>query len=306
MRTWTGRALVGLGAFLLVIGVLSLTWATGAVKKTPLEVDTTTILTGTAAKLDSSTNQLVENPVYLISRTYTDTDISDDDTNAWLSTTCIMVDRGQDPKVCVDGSDDMVTASASVFASDRVTAMADLGDLDMPADAEVREGLANKWPFDAEQVTYDYWESTLGQAVDAEFDRVEELDGLETYVYLVEVDGTAEVVEGVPGRYVSVKELFVEPATGAIVNQTEDQQRYLEDGTQILDMQLAFSDDQLVTSVDDAKSNKLMINAVDTYVPIGGIVGGIVLLLAGLLLGSRSTGAGRRAGRTEERELAGV
>ena len=92
-------------------------------KKTPLEVDTTTILTGTAAKLDSSTNQLVENPVYLISRTYTDTDISDDDTNAWLSTTCIMVDRGQDPKVCVDGSDDMVTASASVFASDRVTAM---------------------------------------------------------------------------------------------------------------------------------------------------------------------------------------
>ena len=75
--------------------------------------------------------------------------------------------------------------------------------------------------------------------MDAVYDRTEEVKGVETYVYRVEiVDAPIEIAEGVPGTYTDTKEIFVEPVTGAILNQTDDQQRYLEDGTQVLDLQL--------------------------------------------------------------------
>jgi hypothetical protein len=109
--------------------------------------------------------------------------------------------------------------------------------------------------------------------------------GVETYVYNVTIeDAPIEIAEGVAGTYDDVKEIFVEPTTGAIVNQTDDQQRYLEDGTQVLDLQLAFTDDQQQESGDEAKSKALLIKLAVTIVPIVGFVGGPLCLLAGILL----------------------
>ena len=305
MRKILGPVLLGLGAFLLVAGVLAVTWAPGVAKRTPIDVDNTTYLEGQAAKLDVESGELVENPIYVLSITQTDTDASTDDTAVWVSKACVVVDECQDPQVCLDGEDPLlISASIDVFATDRFSALAvnDAGGL--PDDAEPHEGLVNKWPFDAEQKTYPYWDSLVGDTVDAVYDRSEVVEGLDTYVYRVEItDAEIEIAEGVPGTYDDVKEIWVEPRTGAIVNQTDDQQRYLEDGDQVLDLQIAFTEDQVKKSVADTEDSLSTLNLITKIVPLVGFIGGAVCLLAGIFLLIR----GRKSQATvREPEMAGA
>lgn len=303
MRSWIGRVCIGLGGFLIVAGVLGLMWAPGVVEKTPIDVKQVTYLDGEAGKIDLETGELVRNPIFAISDTRTDSEVSTDDTVAWVQSSCVMIDRGGE-RECVDGSDDMITASVDVFATDRVSGLAVNDGIDMPADASPHDGLVNKWPFDAQQETYPYWDGTLAEAVPAEFTRTDEVDGIEVYVYTVSiVDAPAEVAAGTQGTYSSSKEIWVEPKTGAILNQTESQQRFLEDGTQVLDLQLGFTEDQVATSAADARDNMGLLDLVERTVPLVGLVGGPVLLLLGLFLVRRPRSSA--APRTE-RQMAGA
>ena len=303
MRSWIGRVCIGLGGFLIVAGVLGLVWAPGVIEKTPVDVDTTTYLDGEAGKIDLETGELVYNDIYAISVTKTDSEVSTDDTVAWVSSSCVMIDRGTEP-ACVDGSEDMITAGVDVFATDRVTALAVNEGIDMPADATPHEGLVNKFPFDAQQETYPYWDGLLKRTVDAEFDRTDEIGGVDVNVYRVELtDEVAEVAAGTQGTYSTVKEIWVEPQTGAIVNQTEDQQRWLEDGTQVLDLQLAFTEDQVATSAADAKDNMASLDLIEKTVPMVGLIGGPVLLALGLVLVRRTKSP---VTAESQREMAGA
>jgi hypothetical protein len=305
VRKILGPVLLGLGGFLLIAGLLGLVWAPGVVEKTPEQVETITYLEGRAGKLDTSTGELVENPVYAISDTRTDTELSTDETNAWVSTSCLMVDRGGE-RECVDGSEDMITASVDIFATDRVTALSDNESLDLPADAVPHEGLVNKWPFGAEQKTYPYWDGVTGQAVDAAYDRTESLEGVETYVYRVEIDeAPIEIAEGVPGTYTTVKEIFIEPQTGAILNQTEDQQRVLADGTPALDLEFGFTDEQVASNVEDNAGDRRLLDALTVWLPIVGLAGGVLALVAGFLL-LRGARRSSNAGPNRQKDLVGA
>ena len=294
MRNITGRILLGLGGFLLVAGVLATVWAPGMIKKTPEDVDTTTRLSGTLQKLEDDAV-----PIRATSVTKTDSEASNDEANVWINTVCVVVDQGNPPD-CGDSdtAERLFKADVDVFATDRVDALA-VNDVDtLPADATPHEGLVNKWPFDSEKKDYPYWDGSTGQAVTAAYDRTENLEGIEAYVYRVEIsDAPIEIMEGVPGTYDTVKEIWVEPRTGAVINQTEDQQRYLEDGSQAVSIQLAFSEDQLATSISDAEENIAGLDLMLRTVPLVGWIGGGLCLLAGagLLLTGRRAGARREA-----------
>jgi hypothetical protein len=278
--------LVGLGAFLLVAGLIALLWAPGVVKKTPLDVDTTTRLSGEAARVDTATGELGEAlPVKAVSISQADSEVSTDSTVVFTNKQCLTLDEGDAPD-CPDPRTDerAVNVSTDVFATDRVTALAVDSDA-LPADAVPHEGVVNKWPFDAEQKTYPYWDGLVGEAVDADFDRTETVDGLELNVYVVEIsDAPIEVAEGVEGTYDDSKEIWVDPVAGSIVNQIDDQQRYLADGTQALDLQLAFTEEQVATNVEEAKSNGTSVRLVTFWIPVVGIVGGLLALVGGLVL----------------------
>lgn len=284
-RKWIGPTLLGLGAFLLVAGCLGQFWAPGVVLRTPLDVNTTTHLSGQADKLDVTTGELVHSNILATSVTKTDSNASDDNVVAWVNTSCVVIDEG-DPPDCVDGKDArLITASTDVFATDRVSAVAVNDGEYLPDSATPHDGLVNKWPFDSEKTTYPYWDGTLGSAADAVYDRTEKMGGLEVYVYKVEIsDAPIEIAEGVPGTYDDAKEIFVEPKTGSILNQTDNQQRYLDDGTKVLDLQLAFTPDQIKTSISDTKADKGTLTLLLTIVPLVGFIGGFLLLIAGGLL----------------------
>jgi hypothetical protein len=260
------------------------------VKKTPLDVNTTTHLSGQAQKLNTSTGELESNPVLATSVTKSDSKSSSDNVVVWTNSSCLVIDKDNPPD-CVDGDDArLVSASTDVFATDRKTALAVNDSKYLPADAVEHHGLVNKFPFDTEKKTYPYWDGTLGQAVDAKYSGTAKVKGADTYVFkVVTKDAPIDVAEGVKGTYSDATTIYVEPRTGAILNQTDNQQRYLDDGTKVLDLQLAFTDAQQKQSVDDSNSNLRLLTLVETIVPIVGIVGGLILLaIAGFLLVAES------------------
>lgn len=285
--------LFGLGAFLLIAGLVAAFYAPGLVKKTPLDVNTTTHLSGEAAKLNTSTGQLETNPIKAESITKTDSKASNDTVAVWTNVTCVVIVKDNPPS-CVKGDDPrLLTASTDVFATSRTTALAVNKASSLPADAVDHEGLINKWPFDSAKKTYPYWDGTAGKAVDAKYTGTKTLDGVETYVYKVTIkDADIDIAKGVPGTYDDVKIIYVEPKTGAILNQVDDQQRYLANGSKVLDLKLAFTPEQVKTSAHEAKDNISQLNLILRTVPIVGIVGGIVVLLLGAMLMMRSTNRG--------------
>jgi hypothetical protein len=286
VRKIIGWVLLALGAFLVVVGLMAAIWAPGEVKRTPLDTDTVTHLAGTADKLNPATGDVENLDVKATSITKADSKRSTDDVIVFVNTLCLVIDEGDVPE-CVDAQDPqkrLISASTDVFATDRHTAEAVNGSY-LPAGAEEKEGLINKWPFDAEKKDYPYWDGILGTAVDATYDSTETLDGLETYKYHVLVEEEpAEVVDGVQGVYSQDKYLWIDPATGSIIRQSQHEVRALEDGSVLLDLNLAFTDEQVADNVDSANESGDKIDLITRTVPLIGFIGGGLALLAGAYL----------------------
>ncbi len=284
MRVLT-RVLLGLGAFLLILGVLAVAYAPGVVKKTPLDVDTTTIYEGQAAKLNPLTGDFETRPAYAIRHTRADSKASGDDHVIMVETACAVFDTGG-AKECVNGNDpDLITASIDTFAEDRVTAEA-VEDKNLPPDAVPHKGLINKFPFDVDKgETYCLWDGDVGDCVDLEYKGTEDLFGLDAYAFSYTVtDIPIQIGEGISGTYDNVVTVYVDPKTGSIVKSGQDQQQYLDDGTQVADVVLTQTDDSVKDAVDEAKTAGTLLNILLTILPIVGFVGGILCLLGGLAL----------------------
>ncbi|HQY95680.1 MAG TPA: DUF3068 domain-containing protein [Phycicoccus sp.] len=283
MRRIVGLVLLGLASFLLVTAAMAQFYAPGKLKVTPLNVDSVTSLDGTATYLGKGPGD-----VQATSRTVAMGAESDSDVIVFTNTTCVVWDQGDVPS-CVEASDDrLVTASSDSFATDRKTGLA-VNDPKYVNDGVTREGLVNKWPFDVEQRTYPYWDGVLDQAVDATFAGEEELEGLNTYKFHVDVPATtAEIAKGVKGTYSTDKMIWVDPTTGSILKQTEHQKRALPDGSTVADLKLAFTPEQVSQSVSDAKSNGSRLSLIGNAPWLLGLLGLLALVGGAIaLLGAR-------------------
>ncbi len=301
MRRKLGFALGFVGAFLVVVAILCQTYASGSLKKTPIDSNTVTSLEGTA-ETGGDTGE--EFPVKVTSTTKSDSAKSDGDVAVFVTSQCVVRADGDEVPDCVSSDDPenrLISASTDSFATDRKTGLAVNDPEYLPADAVPHEGLVNKWPFDAEKKTYDYWNGTVGSQVDATYDRTEDLDGLETYVYLTVVeDIPVEIAEGLNGTFNSTTEIFVDPVTGSIVNQVGTQERVDDSGNLVLSIDAAFTDDEVAEKVEEAKDNGSKLALITTTVPLIGYIVGIPALLVGialLLLGRNR--AGTRRAQTE-------
>lgn len=286
MRKGLGIGLTVLGGFLVTLAVLAQFWAPGQLMKTPLDTDSLTLLDGTA-QLSDGTGGTNEFPIKAFSVTRADSERSDGEVVVFQNSSCLVKDEG-DIDECVSASDPqerLVTAGTDNFATDRRDAMAVDDPKYLPPSAEAKEGLVNKWPFEAEKKTYLYWDGFADEAVDATYDRTETVDGLEVYVYKIMVDGVPmEVTDGVMGTYSTDREIWIDPTTGAIVNQFESQERLDDEGNPFLILDYGFTDEQVAANAEDAKSNAGSLNLVTSTVPLIGWIVGIPALLIGLAL----------------------
>ena len=286
MRRGFGIGLTVLGGFLVTLAILAQFWAPGRLMKTPLDTDSLTLLDGTA-QLSDGTGGTDEFPVKAFSVTRADSERSDSEVVVFQNSSCLVKDEGGIDE-CVSASDPqerLISASTDNFATDRRTAEAVDDPKYLPPSAENKEGLINKWPFEAEKKDYKYWDGYAAQAVDATYDRVETVDGLDTYVYKTVVsDVPIEVTDGVQGTYSTDKEIWIDPTTGAIVNQFEHQERIDDEGNPFLILDFGFTDEQVAGNAEDAKSNADSLKLIGTTVPLIGFIVGIPALLVGIAL----------------------
>lgn len=293
MRKFLTVACIFLGAFLVVVAVLAQTYGAGELKKTPLDVDS---VTNTAGDAVSYTSGFTPFQAKATTITKADSEASTDDVVVFRTSQCVVKDLG-DVGDCVDADDPqarLVSASTEDFAVDRHTAMpVETDELGAPA----CEGLMNKWPFDTEKKTYPYCTTT--GAEDATYEGTEEIEGLETYKFQVDVPPTAaEIAAGVEGLYSEQTTIWVEPITGQFVKVDTSQQRALDAETKALDLHLVYTDEEISEGVKDIGNDADLLKLATSTVPLIGYAVGIPLLLIGLalaLLGrgrNSSTGGG--------------
>jgi hypothetical protein len=297
VRTKLGYVLIGIGAFLIIVAILAQTYAPAQLKKTPIDADSVTNLSGTA--ILNGLDGFQQFPVLAVSTTKADSEKSDGDVVLFQYSSCVVRDEGGiDGCVSSDDPEDrLLTAGTDTFAADRKTGLAVNDDKYLPEGAEPHEGLLNKWPFDAQKKTYPYWEGTTGEAVPATFVRTDEIDGTEVYVYSVEVkDAPIQLSEDVSGLYSDSEEISIEPRTGAFVNVERKVSRTTTDGTPVLNLKLEYTDAEVKDSLDTAVDSANKLHLLTSTIPLIGYIGGGLCLLAGivLLLMRRSEDEGRR------------
>jgi hypothetical protein len=102
--------------------------------------------------------------------------------------------------VVVRGPDDTeMSATSHRWSVDRV----DLDERPVPdgAEAEEHQGLVISWPLEPEERDYTFWDPTTATEVPAVYDRTEELEGRDVYVYQMEAAGPLgdpAIAEGLP------------------------------------------------------------------------------------------------------------
>lgn len=306
MRRIFGWVALGLGAFLLFAAGLVTFWAEGQLKRTPLDVDSVTRLDGTAERIDTENGGLDLLDVRATSFNKSDSEASDDDVVVFVANTCLVVDVPGtpdcgEPGTGEDADPNVINVSEpTVFATDRRTALAVDDEKYLPDDAPETEGLVNKWPFDTEKTDYPVWDGLLGEAVTASFEREEEVEGLQTYVFSYSVtDEPAEVIEGTEGRYSQEKTFWIEPLTGSIIKQTQSEVRSLEDGTVLLDLDLSFTDEEVAGNVEESASDADSLELFTSTLPTVGLWAGIPLVLVGLVLLLAGRSSSRRGRSTD-------
>jgi Porin PorA len=172
---------------------------------------------------------------------------------------------------------------------------------DPKGDPITHEGVIFKFPFNLEQgKDYPFWDVNIKAAVPARYDGTEKIDGLTTYRYVQNI--TDEVIgeQDVPGAlvgqpeqpsvtaervYATVRTLWVEPYTGALIKGAEKvNQRLVADGKQVpvIVGSLAFTDETVKANVKAYKSSAAGLAFVTKTGPLGGWILGPIFVLIGL------------------------
>jgi hypothetical protein len=170
-----------------------------------------------------------------------------------------------------------------------------------------RSGLISKYPFGTEKKDYKFWDDTVGQAVTTEFVKEDDIDGLTVYEFKYEVPLTTVSTREVPAsligesgtdalevevQYETVTQHWVEPTTGVIIDRVSETANTLAyEGERKITTSggtFQYTDQQVEDNVDEYKGKASSLQAVETTVPLVGVVLGLLMILGGVLLSRRN------------------
>ncbi|WP_310963065.1 DUF3068 domain-containing protein [Nocardioides terrisoli] len=292
------------GAFLLVAGMLVHFYATPALAVAPSDQSSVTSLSAAGATVfDTNSLKDVTTDLSIKARTVGDVAASQKapgDAVVWVSSTSIR-----------DGQGQVLSRSMKRAAFDERTGSAVncCGSFMQTAQGArtsvVRHGLVFKFPFFAKKQTYPFWDDTLGKAVDAKYVGIGSVQGLSVYRYVADVPasqvGTRDVPRSVLGlhgssniaadsNYQNHTTYYVEPVTGAIINQVSDTKSWLSAaGHDLVTTQahIGYTPTQVTSMVKDIKGKASMLSLADGVVPWLLSLVGLAMMGAAILLGRR-------------------
>ncbi len=297
MRRVTGLVATALGAFLVVLALLTRFYIAGQAIKFPLDEHTvTTLLARNVSYFNPA--ELQE----LTGVTMTDTSTTEGDVASGSSSTAVWNNFSY-----VYDQTNSLTYSYSLqrLAFNRRSAeLVNCCGATVDARKVHLAGLGYVFPLGAQQTTYQIFDTTLLKPHPIAYAGTAPVDGLTTYKYVETVAPTRIGTQQLPGSLVGLLDQatvslaeyyagtttdYVDPATGAPVSVTIGRHLYLVNaaGKQVLnllDATFVTTPASVASAVATAKSDNAKISVVTAVLP--GTIGlaGIILLLIGVLL----------------------
>ena len=297
MRRVIGYVFLLVGAFALAAAAVAGFWGRDAAATVPLNVDTTTVLDGTASGALAKSDTPV--PVKYTRTTEAAPKESTDDVVVFVEAGCIVIQE-DNPPACLDPEKDdrAVLVTTRAYAMDRKTSEVVEDQAKYVGEERAvpgMKGLAGKFPFDTQRHDYEYWDGTLGNTVVAKYVDDVEIKGVKTYQYEVSATSDDAVLspgddeevgtdDDVRGTYEANQTIYVEPTTGSYIDQSATQKMVTSSGLVLVDAEMSYSDKTVATNAKDAKDNISNLKLIGTWIPVGGLVVGLILLLVGLWL----------------------
>nr|WP_296769987.1 DUF3068 domain-containing protein [Rhodococcus sp. (in: high G+C Gram-positive bacteria)] len=336
-------ALVGLGAFLLVAAILIPTYTVSRLEKTPLDLEVTTVSDGTGSVLNAASlaagRAVVDQNVNLVSQRFVTVEdpSNSDEMTLQAGQTLRRTDK--------QGDTGLLTASVDRVTIDRVTSMPvenPVGTIqiqgDKPAEEVAHTGLQYKFPFNAEQKSYPYFDINARATKDIDFVEETEINGTKVYKYEqtvgpVDLSGVVNLptnkvtlpastwgVEGgdtpvtMTRYYENTRSVWVEPETGVVVKGEEQIHQYYSRtaGTaevDVLNAPITFDENTIEYQIQQAKDGQDKLSLFGRTIPIIAGILGVIALIAGVILGLRggrgSNGQPARTGAPRETDGGG-
>ncbi|HEU5158953.1 MAG TPA: DUF3068 domain-containing protein [Streptosporangiaceae bacterium] len=309
--------LIGVGAFFLTLSPLVRFYAAKQLLALPIDTYNTTRLQAQNATYFDAGNLKLRQGVTVVATNTVRGDVraSNDKVAVWDSftstsdaTTGTPIDYRQFRQALDRRTSRLVMCCGAAVGNDTTTRMAGLGTV---------------WPVaNVEKKTYQYFDVATKQTLPMAFDGEDTVQGLRAYRYVQHVPETriAEV-DDVPGSVLGLgkdsgnvdtdryfqetKTVWVDPRTGAVVNQEENIKSTLhtKDGVERLTvaafhLKMTPADQQKLVKLSN--DNATAVTVVKTIVPIGTLILGAILLVAGILVTLAATGRGSRGVRRAE------
>ena len=326
-----GIVAIALGAFVLVFAVLSKFYMYDRLAVVPLDQETTSISAteeGADGTILDIPGGLVEKQTPLKSTRTVQGDVEmskeasdelDRDVAVWKTFTCT-----DTPDFDCGSGETPLSSTYDIVAFDRHTgeAVSWDGTRTESNGTTVRgafEGQYFKFPFDTKKKDYKFWDGTIKQATTAKFVEEDEIEGMTVYRFEQVIEPTKTGTIQVPGDlagvdkptvtadrvYSNTRILNVEPTTGVIIRGGETQDGWLEyEGERIAtttEASLQYTDDNVKDTVAEYESKVTLLSAIQTWIPLVGLVLGLVLIAVGVLLVLRNRPERGERRATDER-----
>lgn len=301
MRRPVGVTLTGLGAFLLVLALMSYFFLPGQIVKFPVNEYTVSRLTGTNFTYfsEASVSEVNGATVRAVATTQGNVSAGTGSTAVWTTVTGVFdITHSSNP-----GSP--ISYATETLAFDRRT-----GVLDNCCGAEVGtsrphfSGQGYVWPIGVQKKNYDVFNTTLLAAVPANYTGTATVDGLSTYIFVQHVNNQQFGKVTLPGSLVGMSQAevtlpeyltatytyYVDPGTGSPVKEIQDQSETLENpstGSNVLTLfsgTLTSTPATVQSDVNTASSSDTEISIVQSVGPLVAGLVAIVLLVFGILL----------------------
>ncbi|MFI5806296.1 DUF3068 domain-containing protein [Streptomyces sp. NPDC051561] len=294
--------LLGTGVFLLVLAPLLTWYVSPRAKSSPIDINTTTVFTGTGSYFDTKAIRTVSGKPLTITRQVRG-DVADSERSGravWDVSTSIDT---ADTLPAADTTDSLQW-TLERWVTDRRTNEPVHCCKEQPTfDGEAYL----KFPFDVEKRSYRWWDSTLGSTVSLRYVGPKKIQGYEGYLFAATVPAAKTGTRMVPGRLIGLPErgqvlaeewyanhgieLVVDKRTGRIVNAAIGPRKTVrapgskKDSMVLLDSRrMEFTPDTQRAQVAMAGADSDKLELVGQTLPMGGGAAGAALAATGLVL----------------------